>query len=79
MEVITDAGHGVRAKQIALALGLGDSAAKMEGLRGKLRRLVARTEYGAARSASSSARNATPPGRLNSNPSAAPFAISAID
>lgn len=78
MEVITDAGHGVEAKQIALALGLGDSAAKMEGLRGKLRRLVARTEYGAARSASS-ARNATPPGRLNSNPSAAPFAISAID
>lgn len=38
MEVITDAGHEVRAKQIALALGLGDSAAKVEGLRGKLRR-----------------------------------------
>ncbi|MEU0571441.1 hypothetical protein ABZ297_39425 [Nonomuraea sp. NPDC005983] len=33
----------------------------------------------ALRSASSSARNATPPGRLNSNPSAAPFAISATD
>lgn len=42
MEVITDAGHGLRAKQIAVALGLGDSAAKVEGLRGKLRRLVAR-------------------------------------
>jgi hypothetical protein len=42
MEVITDAGHGLRAKQIAVALDLGDSAAKVEGLRGKLRRLVVR-------------------------------------
>ncbi|WP_344189102.1 hypothetical protein [Acrocarpospora corrugata] len=42
MEVITDAGHGLRSKQIALALGLGDSASTVEGLRGKLRRLVSR-------------------------------------
>ncbi|GAA2852687.1 hypothetical protein GCM10020220_047420 [Nonomuraea rubra] len=42
MEVITDAGHGLRSKQIALALGLGDSASTVEGLREKLRRLVAR-------------------------------------
>jgi hypothetical protein len=39
LEVLADAGEAMRAVRISAALGLGESAAKVEGLRGKLKRL----------------------------------------
>jgi hypothetical protein len=42
LEILADAAAPMRAGQIATAMGLEDSAAKREGLRSKLKRLVAR-------------------------------------
>ncbi|WP_067479803.1 hypothetical protein [Nocardia amamiensis] len=42
LDVLTDAGRGLRAGHIAAALGLEVAPAKVEGLRSKLKRLVAR-------------------------------------
>jgi hypothetical protein len=42
VEIMADAGHAIRAGQIAVAMGLPDEAAKREGLRSKLKRLVER-------------------------------------
>lgn len=42
MEIMADAGRAIRAGQIAVAMGLPDEAAKREGLRSKLERLVER-------------------------------------
>ncbi|MGW0811310.1 hypothetical protein [Nonomuraea sp. NPDC002799] len=42
LEVLADAGRAMRAGKISAALGRGESAAAVEGLRGKLRRLVER-------------------------------------
>jgi hypothetical protein len=42
LEVLTDAGQPLRAKEIAAGLGLPLEAAKVEGLRSKLKRLVER-------------------------------------
>ncbi|MDP4510274.1 hypothetical protein [Nonomuraea turcica] len=42
VEIMVDAGRGLRAGQIAVAMGLPDEAAKREGLRSKLKRLVER-------------------------------------
>ena len=42
LEVLADAGRPLRAKQLAVLLGLPAEAAKVEGLRSKLKRLVAR-------------------------------------
>ncbi|WP_344966975.1 hypothetical protein [Streptosporangium fragile] len=42
LEVLTDAGSGMRAGKIVAALGLPGEAAKVEGLRSKLKRLVER-------------------------------------
>ena len=42
MEIMVDAGRALRAGQIAVAMGLPDEAAKREGLRSKLKRLVER-------------------------------------
>ncbi|MCP2353687.1 hypothetical protein HD597_000707 [Nonomuraea thailandensis] len=42
VEIMTDAGRAMRAGQIAAAMGLPDEAAKREGLRSKLKRLVER-------------------------------------
>ncbi|MFI0409097.1 hypothetical protein [Actinomadura sp. 3N508] len=42
VEILTDAAGPMRAGQIAAAMGLEDSAAKREGLRSKLKRLVER-------------------------------------
>jgi hypothetical protein len=42
LEVLADAGQPLRAKQIAAALGLGEEARSVEGLRLKLKRLVKR-------------------------------------
>lgn len=42
LEVLADAGQAMRAGKISAALGRGESAAAVEGLRGKLRRLVER-------------------------------------
>jgi hypothetical protein len=42
VEVVQDAGHPVRAVQIAAAAGLSTGKAKVEGLRSKLKRLVER-------------------------------------
>ncbi|MFI6740326.1 hypothetical protein ACIBI9_46010 [Nonomuraea sp. NPDC050451] len=42
LEVLADAGRAVRAGKISAALGRGESAVAVEGLRGKLRRLVER-------------------------------------
>lgn len=39
LEVLADAGEAMRAVRISAALGRGESAAKVEGLRGKLKRL----------------------------------------
>jgi hypothetical protein len=54
LEVLADAGWAMRAGKISSALGRGESAAAVEGLRGKLRRLVewgwlAQDEPGAVR------------------------------
>jgi len=40
LEVLADAGQGLRAKQIAVALGLAGERRGVEGLRVKLKRLV---------------------------------------
>ncbi|RVX39996.1 hypothetical protein EDD27_2382 [Nonomuraea polychroma] len=42
VEIMADAGAAMRAGQIAVAMGLPDEAAKREGLRSKLKRLVER-------------------------------------
>ncbi|GAA2220687.1 hypothetical protein GCM10009850_122540 [Nonomuraea monospora] len=42
VEIMVDAGRAMRAGQIAVAMGLADEAAKREGLRSKLKRLVER-------------------------------------
>uniref|UniRef100_UPI003F4948B9 hypothetical protein n=1 Tax=Nonomuraea sp. CA-252377 TaxID=3240003 RepID=UPI003F4948B9 len=42
VEIMADAGRAMRAGQIAVAMGLPDEAAKREGLRSKLKRLVGR-------------------------------------
>lgn len=42
VEIMVDAGRALRAGQIAMAMGLPDEAAKREGLRSKLKRLVER-------------------------------------
>ncbi|MGI5290987.1 hypothetical protein ACQEVF_57935 [Nonomuraea polychroma] len=42
VEIMVDAGRAMRAGQIAVAMGLPDEAAKREGLRSKLKRLVER-------------------------------------
>jgi hypothetical protein len=42
LEVLVDAGRPLRAKQLVVLLGLPAEAAKVEGLRSKLKRLVAR-------------------------------------
>jgi hypothetical protein len=42
LEVLADAGRPLRARDIAVGLGLGEDAAKVEGLRSKLKRLVRR-------------------------------------
>lgn len=42
LEVLVDTGGGMRAGKIAAALGLPAEAAKVEGLRSKLKRLVER-------------------------------------
>lgn len=42
LEVLVDAGRPLRAGHLAAALGLGEGSGKIEGLRGKLKRLVAR-------------------------------------
>jgi hypothetical protein len=42
LEVLVDAGKPLRAGHLAAALGLGEGAGKIEGLRSKLKRLVAR-------------------------------------
>jgi hypothetical protein len=42
LEVLADADRPLRAGQIATALGLGEGAAKVEGLRSKLKRLAGR-------------------------------------
>jgi hypothetical protein len=42
VEIMVDAGEALRAGQIAVAMGLPDEAAKREGLRSKLKRLVDR-------------------------------------
>jgi hypothetical protein len=42
VEIMVDAGRALRAGQIAVAMGLPDEAAKREGLRSKLKRLVER-------------------------------------
>lgn len=42
VEIMADAGRAIRAGQIAVAMGLPDEAAKREGLRSKLKRLVGR-------------------------------------
>ncbi|GAA3237514.1 hypothetical protein GCM10020216_060800 [Nonomuraea helvata] len=42
VEIMVDAGRAMRAGQIAVAMGLPDVAAKREGLRSKLKRLVER-------------------------------------
>jgi len=42
LEVLADAGQGLRTKQIAVALGLGGEHNGVEGLRSKLKRLVQR-------------------------------------
>ncbi|WP_433171347.1 hypothetical protein [Actinoallomurus sp. CA-150999] len=42
LEVLADAGGAMRAGKISSALGRGESAAKVEGLRSKLKRLVER-------------------------------------
>src|SRR6266498_1221718 len=42
LEVLADAGQGLRTKQIAAALGLGGEHRSVEGLRLKLKRLVRR-------------------------------------
>jgi hypothetical protein len=42
VEIMADAGRAMRAGQIAVAMGLPDEAAKREGLRSKLKRLVER-------------------------------------
>jgi hypothetical protein len=42
LEVLADAGRPLRAKDIAVGLGLSLEAAKVEGLRSKLKRLVER-------------------------------------
>ncbi len=42
LEVLADAGQGLRTKQIAVALGLGGEHNSVEGLRSKLKRLVQR-------------------------------------
>ncbi|MFF4625842.1 hypothetical protein [Nonomuraea jabiensis] len=42
VEIMADAGQAIRAGQIAVAMGLPDEAAKREGLRSKLKRLVER-------------------------------------
>lgn len=42
VEVLIDIGRPVRAAEVATGLGLAQSPASIEGLRGKLKRLVAR-------------------------------------
>ncbi|MFF4625729.1 hypothetical protein [Nonomuraea jabiensis] len=42
VEILVDAGQAMRAGQVAVAMGLPDEAAKREGLRSKLKRLVER-------------------------------------
>ncbi|MBE1586740.1 hypothetical protein ACFPOI_51275 [Nonomuraea angiospora] len=42
VEILIDAGGAMRAGQVAVAMGLPDEAAKREGLRSKLKRLVER-------------------------------------
>ncbi|WP_067480663.1 hypothetical protein [Nocardia amamiensis] len=42
LEVLSDAERGLRAGHVAAALGLDPNASKVEGLRSKLKRLVAR-------------------------------------
>lgn len=42
LEVLADADRPLRAGQVATALGLGEGAAKVEGLRSKLKRLAGR-------------------------------------
>ncbi|RVX44884.1 hypothetical protein EDD27_7649 [Nonomuraea polychroma] len=42
VEIMVEAGRALRAGQIAVAMGLPDEAAKREGLRSKLKRLVER-------------------------------------
>jgi hypothetical protein len=42
LEVLADAGGAMRAGRISRAVGRGESAARVEGLRGKLKRLVER-------------------------------------
>jgi hypothetical protein len=42
LEVLVDAGRPLRARQLAVLLGLPAEAAKVEGVRSKLKRLVAR-------------------------------------
>lgn len=42
VEIMADAGRAIRAGQIAVAMGMPDEAAKREGLRSKLKRLVER-------------------------------------
>lgn len=52
VEVLVDAGHPLRAVQVAAAVGLSIDKSKVEGLRAKLKRLVDRgwlTEAGPGR------------------------------
>ncbi|MFI7443196.1 hypothetical protein [Nonomuraea indica] len=42
VEIMADAGRALRAGQVAVAMGLADEAAKREGLRSNLKRLVER-------------------------------------
>jgi len=42
LEVLVDAGRPLRARQLVVLLGLPAEAAKIEGLRSKLKRLVTR-------------------------------------
>jgi hypothetical protein len=42
LEVLADAGEAMRAGKISMAVGRGESAAKVEGLRSKLKRLTER-------------------------------------
>jgi hypothetical protein len=52
VEVLVDAGHPLRAAQVAAAAGLSTDKSKVEGLRAKLKRLVDRgwlTEDGPGR------------------------------
>ncbi|MGW0200820.1 hypothetical protein [Nonomuraea sp. NPDC003201] len=42
IKIMVDAGRALRAGQIAVAMGLPDEAAKREGLRSRLKRLVER-------------------------------------